>query len=220
MGVDISISFILVDEDLMVSPFGDLVDGDQEFSIEHILVSVEIEFELVVQIEDGGSQSSLEINSDGGDFHSDGIVKELEGNSELLSNKIGGFSNSEGSFGLESSDLNIYLSPDVNLDLEKHVPCVFLESSDVAKKPVVPVGNGVIEIEVEVNFEDGKFLFKSKSPVDSGIVDLKVEIANNEGELVVEFSGDSDSFSSEPVASFDFDVSNKDVDVVPDPDFH
>lgn len=56
--IDVSISFFLVDVDLMVSPFSELMKSNQKFGLEHIMMSSNIEFELPVKVLDFDSQFS------------------------------------------------------------------------------------------------------------------------------------------------------------------
>jgi len=53
LGDDVSIGFLSVDTDLVVSPYGELVDLDQEFSVEFVFGGSEIDFELGVESVNG-----------------------------------------------------------------------------------------------------------------------------------------------------------------------
>lgn len=60
LGDDVSIGFLSVDEDLVVSPDGECVDLDQEFSVKSVFGSSEIDFELNGESVNLESQSGSE----------------------------------------------------------------------------------------------------------------------------------------------------------------
>lgn len=53
LGDDVSIGFLSVDKDLVVSPDGECVDLDQEFSVKFVFKSAEIDCELDVESVNG-----------------------------------------------------------------------------------------------------------------------------------------------------------------------
>lgn len=95
LGMDVSIGFFSVDLDLVVSPFGELVKDDQKFSLEFLVVVLDIECELHVKVINFESQFSGEFNRDGVDFKSDSFFEHVDGEFGFFSNDLGGFSNGE-----------------------------------------------------------------------------------------------------------------------------
>lgn len=63
----------------MVSPFSDLIEDNEEFSLEHFFVTSNIEFKLMVQVLYFNSQFSCEFDSEVGDFNSNTFFEGKDG---------------------------------------------------------------------------------------------------------------------------------------------
>lgn len=93
--MDVSFSFSSVDKDLLVSPVNECLEGDQELSLESIVVSLDIEFELVAKGSKCSSQCGGEFSLEVSNLLSSSFFEELDGKFGLGSDDSGGFGNSE-----------------------------------------------------------------------------------------------------------------------------
>lgn len=162
--MDVSLSFFSVDKDLVVSPGGEFLEGEQEFSLESILVSLDIEFVLVVKSGKCSSQFSGEFSLEVSNLLSSTFFEVVDGKFGLVLDESGGFGNGELSFGVESLDGNLDFSVDVSFSLGEVVPGVVLEDLDLGDEPCVPVLTSIIQFEFSVNNNDADFLLNLEGP--------------------------------------------------------